>query len=147
MERSAACPAAAAFALLPALQTFKTRAFARFTDREGLEDAALCEAIHRAWKGLVEADLASGIITRRIARRGSGRSGGFRTIVLFRRGELAFFVYGFTKSGRENLRRDELAAYRLLADEYLSLDAAGLVAARATEAIIEVKRGDQAIQE
>ena len=67
--------------------------------------------------------------------------------MLFRRGALAFFVYGFAKSGRENLRRDELAAYRLLADEYLSLDDAGLKAARATGAIIEVECDEQAIQE
>ena len=68
-------------------------------------------------------------------------------IVLFRRGELAFFVYGFAKSGRENLCRDESETYRLLTDENLSLDAAGLLAARATGAIIEVKCDDQAIQE
>ena len=37
--------------------------------------------------------------------------------------------------------------YRLLADEYLTLDAAGIEAARATGAIIEVKCDDQAIQE
>ena len=67
--------------------------------------------------------------------------------MLFRSGELAFFVYGFAKSGRENLRRDELATYRLLADEYLSLDGAGLAAAQATGAIIEVECDDQAIQE
>ena len=52
---------------------------------------------------------------------------------------------GFGKSGRDNLRRDELATHQLLADEYLSLDAAGLVAARATGAVIEVKRDDEAI--
>ena len=56
-------------------------------------------------------------------------------------------ICGFAKSGRENLRRDELAIYRLLADEYLSLDDAGLKAARATGAIIEVNCDDQAIQE
>ena len=78
---------------------------------------------------------------------GSGRSGGFRTIVLFRRGELAFFVYGFAKSGRGNLRRDELATFRRLADEYLALDRAGIAAAQAVGAIIEVKCHDQAIQE
>ena len=38
-----------------------------------------------------------------------------------------------------HFRRDELATYRLLADEYLSLDAVGIEAARATGAIIEVK--------
>ena len=42
-----------------------------------------------------------------------GRSGGFRTIVLFRRGGQAFFMYGFAKSASANLRRNELAACRL----------------------------------
>ncbi len=129
------------------MRTFKTKAFARFADREGLEDAALCEAARRAGEGLIDADLGSGVIKQRIARKGGGRSGGFRTIVLFRRGALAFFVYGFAKSDRENLRRDERATYRLLADEYLSLDAAGIDAVRATGTIIEVICDDQAIQE
>ena len=128
------------------MKTFKTKAFARFADREGLEDAALCEAVRRARRGLIDADLGGGVIKQRIARKGGGGSGGFRTIVLFRRGELAFFVYAFTKSSRENLRRDELETFRLLADEYLALDPAGLAAAQAVGAIIEVKCNDQAVQ-
>ena len=129
------------------MQTFKTKAFARFADREGLEDAALCEAVRRARSGLIDADLGGGVIKQRIARKGGGRSGGFRMIVLFRRGELAFFVYGFAKSGRENLRRNELATFRLLADEYLALDRMGLAAAQAAGAIVEVNCDDQAVQE
>ena len=129
------------------LQTFKTKAFARFATREGISDAALCEAVLRALRGLVDADLGGGVIKQRIARKGGGRSGGFRTIVLFRRGKLAFFVYGFAKSGRENLRRDELETFRLLADEYLALDGTGISAAQAVGAIVEVKCDDQAIQE
>ena len=128
------------------MQTFKTKAFARFADREGLEDAALREAVRRAGEGLIDARVGGGVIKQRIARRGGGRSGEFRTIVLFRRGALAFFVYGFAKSDRENLRPDEPATYRLLAEEYLSLEAAGIEAARATGAIIEVTCDDQAIQ-
>ena len=50
-----------------------------------------------------------------------GRSGGFRTIMLFRSGALAFFVYGFAKNDRQNPRPDELVTFRLLADEYLAL--------------------------
>ena len=115
------------------------RAFVRFAKREGLEDGALCEAVGRAERGLVDADLGGGVIKQRIAREGAGRSGGFRTIVLFRSGALAFFVYGFTKSDRENLRPDELATFRLLADEYLALDREGLKAAQLVGAIIEVK--------
>ena len=94
------------------MQTFKTKAFARFAERAGLEDAALCEAVRSAGSGLIDADLGGGVIKQRIARKGGGRPGGFRTIVLFRRNALAFFVYGFAKSDRENLRHDELATYR-----------------------------------
>ena len=129
------------------MRTFKTKAFARFADREGITDAALCEAVWRAGTGLIDADLGGGVIKQRIARAGRGRSGGFRAIVLFRRYERAFFVYGFAKSGRENLRRDELQTFRLLADEYLALDRAGLAATLAVGAIIEVRRDDQAVQD
>ena len=58
--------------------------------------------------------------------------------MLFRKGELAFFVYGFAKSDRQNLRRDELEAFRLLADEMLKLDESGLQSALANGTIIEV---------
>ncbi|MDE0050613.1 MAG: type II toxin-antitoxin system RelE/ParE family toxin [Rhodospirillales bacterium] len=115
------------------MQTFKTKAFARFAECEGLEDAALCEAVRRALSGLIDADLGSGGVKQRIARKGGGRSGGFRTLVVFRRGALAFFVHGFAKSDRENLRRKELAGLRSLADEYLVLDAAGLQPRRRLE--------------
>ena len=129
------------------MRTFKTKAFSRFAGREGIDDAALCEAVDRARSGSVDADLGGGVIKQRIARKGGGRSAGFRTIVLFRRGELAFFVYGFAKNGLENLRRDELATFRRLADEYLALDRAGLAVAQAVGAIIEVNCDDQAVQE
>ncbi len=128
-------------------QTFKTKAFARFAKREGLEDGALCEAVERAERGLVDADLGGGVIKQRIAREGGGRSGDYRTIMLFRSGALAFFVYGFAKSDRENLRPDELATFRLLADEYLALDRQGLRAAQSVGAIIEVKCNGQTVQE
>ena len=129
------------------MRTFKTKPFVRFADREGVEDAALRDAVRRAGSGLVNADLGGGVIKQRIARRGQGRSGGFRTIVLFRRDDRAIFVYGFAKSDRENLRRDELRAFRMLAGEMLALDEAGLEAALANGTIIEVSCDGQAVQE
>ena len=78
------------------------------------------------------------VIEQCIARQSQGRSGGWRTIMLFRRGELAFFVYGFAKSSRTSRRRDELEAFRMLADEMLTLDRAGLKAAMANGTIVEV---------
>jgi len=96
------------------MRVFKTKPFARFADHEGIHDDALCEAIQRADRGLVDADLGSGVIKQRIARKGQGKSGGFRSIVLFRQGERSFFVYGFAKKDRDNIRKDELKAFRAL---------------------------------
>ena len=75
------------------MRTFKTKPFARFASREDIADEALCDAVKRAARGMVDADLGGGVIKQRVARRGQGRSGGFRTIVAFRGRERAFFVY------------------------------------------------------
>ena len=120
------------------MRTFKTKPFARFASREGIADEALCDAVRRAGRGAVDANLGGGVIKQRLARRGQGRSGGFRVILVFRRGERAVFVHGFAKSDRDNLRRNELGALRSLADEMLGLDGSGLEAMLANGTISEV---------
>ena len=120
------------------MRTYTTKSFARFAKRAGMADAALCDAVLRAGRGQVDADLGGDVIKQRIARQGEGRSGGFRAIVLFRRDERAFFVHGFAKNDRENLRRDELGAVRELAKELLGLDQQGLDTMLANGTISEV---------
>lgn len=120
------------------MRIYKTKPFARFADHVDLDDNALCEAVQRAEAGLVDADLGGGVIKQRIARKGQGKSGGFRSIVLFRQGERSFFVYGFEKSDRDNIRKDELKAFRMLAVEMLGLDEVALKAAMANGTIMEV---------
>jgi len=71
----------------------------------------LCAAVHRAERGLVDADLSGGVIKQRIARPGEGRSGGFRSILYFRSHERAFFVFGFAKSDLDKITADTLARY------------------------------------
>jgi hypothetical protein len=117
----------------------KTKPFARFAGREGIADEELCEAVSQAERGLIDADLGGGVIKQRLAREGQGKSGGFRSIVLFRRGSKAFFVYGFAKSDRDNIRRDELKAFRKLASEMLALDDRALVAAMRNGTIMEIE--------
>jgi len=104
------------------MRVFKTKPFARFASHEGIADEELCEAAAQAERGLIDADLGGGVIKQRLAREGQGKSGGFRSILLFRRGAKAFFVYGFAKSDGDNIRRDELKAFHKLAGEMLTLD-------------------------
>jgi hypothetical protein len=59
--------------------------------------------------------------------------------LLFRRGSKAFFVYGFAKSDQDNIRRDELKAFRKLADEMLMLDDNALAAAVKNATIMEIE--------
>jgi hypothetical protein len=80
-----------------------------------IQNQSLCEAIRNADQGLVDADLGGGVIKQRIARSGGGKSGGFRTIILFRARSRAFFVHGFAKNDRDNIDDKELAAFKMLA--------------------------------
>jgi hypothetical protein len=120
------------------MRVFKTKPFARFASREGIADDALCDAVRRAERGLIDADLGGGAIKQRLAREGHGKSGGFRSIVLFRRSERAFFAYGFAKSAQDNIRPDELKAFRKLAGEMLNLDDKALAAAIGNGTIMEI---------
>lgn len=103
------------------MRIFTSRWFQRFGRKEGIADAALREAVARAEKGQVDADLGGEVIKQRIARPGQGRSKGYRTIILFRRGEKAFFVYGFSKSQRANIDADEERQFKEAAKHVLAL--------------------------
>lgn len=93
----------------------------------------------RAENGLIDVNLGGGVIKARIARPHEGKSGGFRSIILFRAGEKAFFVYGFAKSARTNIRKDEVEAFRELANEMLNYSETALYKALKDGVITEVK--------
>src|ERR1039458_3396051 len=94
------------------MKVFKTRWFARFARQEKIADDGLREAIERAERGLIDADLGGRLIKQRVARQGQGRSGGYRAIVAYRAASRAFFLHGFAKNDQENIAEDELIALR-----------------------------------
>lgn len=70
---------------------------------------------------MIDADLGGGVIKQRIARPGEGKSEGYRSIVVFRKGDKAFFVYGFPKSELGNIRDDEAEQFKKAAKSILAL--------------------------
>ena len=102
------------------MKVFKTRWFARFARQEKIVDDALCEAIERAERGLVDADLGGGLIKQRVARQGQGRSGGYRVLVAYRAKGRAVFLFGFAKNEQENIGSHELVFLRALAKNWLT---------------------------
>lgn len=125
------------------MRLYKLKAFARFQRRERIADKALGKAVRSAEDGLVDADLGGGLIKQRVARPGQGKSGGFRTIIAYRRGDRAVFLFGFAKSERENLDDDELAYWQQVGRAYLGLDEDGIEAAIAADELMEVSYGDE----
>jgi hypothetical protein len=71
-------------------------------------------------KRQVDADLG-GVIKQRIAPPGHGKSGGYRTLILFHKGERAVFIYGFAKSARANIDADEEKQFKEAARYVLRL--------------------------
>jgi hypothetical protein len=98
------------------------KGFARSQRKERIADASLIKAVEDAQGGLIDADLGGGLYKQRVARPGQGKSGGYRTLIAFRHGDRAIFLYGFAKSDRANIEDDELEAWRRLGLMYLGLD-------------------------
>ena len=122
------------------MRVFKTKWFVRFARKERIEDRTLWDAVDRADRGLIDADLGGGVIKQRVARSGQGKSGGYRTVVVYRTKTRAIFVFGFAKSGKADLDPDELEGYRELAKVYLAkseTDMDGYVAAGALTEVMD----------
>jgi hypothetical protein len=89
--------------------------------------------------GRCDADLGGGVFKQRIARDGGGKSGGYRTIVLFKIEGHCFFAHGFAKSDKANITAKELKALKRLAGVLLDYTVAQLRAAESAGELIEVE--------
>lgn len=103
-----------------------------------LTDLALCEAVAEMEQGLLDADLGSGIVKKRVALPGRGKSGGARTLVATNKGSRWFFVFGFEKNDRANISDSELEALQDLAKDLLARTAPQLDLAVEERALEEI---------
>jgi hypothetical protein len=129
------------------VRIYKTKWFRRFARREAIADTSLCDAVARAVRGKVDADLGGGVVKQRVARPGQGRSGGYRTLIVYRAKDRAVFVFGFAKSEREDLEPDELEDLKVTAKLLLAYSAEQLEAAVVNDELWEVSCDDEALQE
>ena len=129
------------------MRVFKTKWFRRFARREGIADTTLCDAVARAGRGQIDADLGRGVIKQRVARSGRGRSGGYRTLIVYRARDRAIFVFGFAKSEREDLEPDELEDLKTTARLLLAYTRDQLDEALVSDELWEVRCDDEALQE
>ena len=125
------------------MRTYKNAWFAKFARKERIGNAALCDAVDRAERGLIDADLGGGLIKQRVARAGEGKSGGYRTLIFFRQAERAIFAFGFAKSDRENLSARELASLKAAAKQALDATTEEVEAVVNNRRWIEVRHDEE----
>ena len=124
------------------VRIFKTKWLVRYVRRERIPDRSLTEAVERAGRGLIDADLG-GIIKQRVARQGQGRSGGYRTLIAYRAGSRAVFLYAFAKNERENIDPDELLTLREIGAGWLVADEQQIARALDEGILQEVTHGGE----
>lgn len=123
-----------------------TKAFARFARKADLGNASLAKAAADVAAGEYDADLGGHVYKQRVARTGGGKSGGFRTIILFKAGGHSFFAHGVAKNEKANVTAKELKALRKLAEVLLAMSEADIDKGIAAGQFVKVEDGDQAEQ-
>jgi hypothetical protein len=116
----------------------KRKDFARWQAGERLPDAVLCNAIKEMESGLIDADLGGFLYKKRVACPGSGKSGGYRTLVSVRIGSRYVFLHGFPKSDKANVTQDEKKALQYAGKVFLELTRDALSKALQSGVLVEV---------
>lgn len=120
------------------MDILKRKDFARWQAGEKLSDAALCKAVKEMEDGLIDADLGGLLYKKRLARPGSDKSGGYRTLLSAKLGQRYVFLLGFSKSDKTNITHDEKKALQFAGKVFLELSGQGLSKALKSGVLLEV---------
>jgi len=120
------------------MNVFKRKDFSCWQAGEKLPDAILCKALREMENGLIDVDLGGFLYKKRVARPGSGKSGGYRTLLSARIGNRYVFLHGFPKSDVANITPDEKKALQYVGKVFLGLSSEDLMNAIQTGVLLEV---------
>ncbi len=104
------------------MKRLSTKWFKKWSKKVKLTNDDLLEAISDLEDGLSTTDLGSHLFKVRVKREHSGKSSGFRTIIVYQENEKAIFLYGFGKNEKENIDKSELQYFKKLGDDLLALN-------------------------
>ena len=116
-----------------------TRFVKKWMRREHIANAMLLLAIQNLEDGLSTANLGSSLFKVRVARKGQGKSGGYRTLIVYRQDDRAVIVYGFKKSDNDNIADDELVFFKELATTLLALSERQIEVAIKNDELCEIE--------
>ena len=99
------------------MRYLKNKSFKRDMKDHGLDDHYLKDVLNDIYEGRA-ISLGSKMYKIRAAREGEGKSGGFRNIFFWKKGELIVFCLLFGKNEQDNLDHDEKLVLKILSEEY-----------------------------
>ena len=102
------------------MRVFKNKWFEKYAKKEHISNKKLLDLIKELENDAIDVDYGGNVVKQRLARAGQGKSGGYRCIILFCVNEKAFFVYGFAKSERDNITKDDEKVFKDLAKKMFS---------------------------
>lgn len=101
------------------MDKLKTKWLSKWAKKCDIEDKSLMTAIENIKYNLSSVSLGSGLFKVRIASKYTGKSAGFRTLIVYAENERAVVIYGFSKNEQENLSKSELVAFKTLSKDIL----------------------------
>ncbi len=120
------------------MKVYKTQVFDKWAKKENILNSALCEVVDEMHKGLIDADLGSGLVKKRMGKTGHGKRGSYRTLLAFKNNYRAIFLTGFSKNEMENIASDEKIVFKRLCTIYLSMSEIEIENMCNTRKLIEV---------
>ena len=124
------------------MRVLKTKNFARWARKERIDDSLLAAAVAEMRRGLVDANLGGGLLKKRLARPGAGKSGGYRTFVASNRSDRWVFLLGFAKKDREDLDDAELSDFKRIGQGYVEMSEQAILRLLATGQLQEIDYGE-----
>ena len=123
------------------MRVFKNRWFARWARTEDVLDSVLVQVAAEMVAGQVEADLGGGLFKKRLPREGSGKRGGYRVLIGYKKPnvERIVFLYAFAKNARANISDKEVEALSLVAGAFVSATDAQVSLLLKEGSIVEVQ--------
>jgi hypothetical protein len=123
------------------MRVFKNKWFNHWARKEDISDSVLLDAAEEIAAEKVEANLGGCLFKKRLSRTGSGKRGGYRVVVGYKKPntERIIFLYAFAKSDKANISTKEEAALSLVAEAFVSTGEQQLQGLLATGSIWEVQ--------
>jgi len=106
---------------MTAARIFTTKTFSKWQRKTGMGDQSLIKAIREIQSGLVDAQLAKGLVKKRVAQSGRGKQSSARTLVATYFEDRWFFIFGFLKNEKSNITAKELQWLMSFAQQLLDL--------------------------